>query len=749
MEVFEVNRRQIHRGSRSALPISNNKVPYLLVVLGTVLVTIICLIVLRNSAPSDDDQSEEILSLQSSSADKLLDETCEENFCYTKDCIHLATRMMKIMKPEIDPCENFYEYACGNYQRFKSVPYTRNYYSPIQEVEVTILRDIDKVLVMPSTVEESHTLRKIKRFYNSCMNVEQRNLQQNYSLAVWFSDIELSVNNIAGAILGMETSSVSWQQLVSRLEEYQIHTIFEPSFERPDDLPVDKIVVDCPVPFFEPDVYLNVNASDYTYQLTVYKEVIDKALELLFIDKSRRLEFMKDILSIEGDLARAAVRSPVSEDSSLSEGQKQLIREIWRPMIGEGVLDLDIVSSCKYDLESITSVLENAPRVKSTRYVAWRMLVQIMQYLGSDFRKIHLHFLSKLPRFDYAYPSKWQECTDVIRKELGLAITKALMDEGFIKAEHIAKVKEEFVEVKNDFLFAFSTVNWLDRFTSQVFLNKLQSMKLDDGYVSIINQTGVLDIVYQELEFNYDSYFLNVINLKKFETRHFFTRLWYGNPENPISEIDVLHSPLELSSSYDYKKNTIRIDLGLLRPPIFVYLKDIPKYLKYGQNAVLAREMSHAFDATGCFYDGDGNFRHPIWWPTVLERKYNELMGCIRNQTLKFGREITSTEMTNTIIGDVGSLFVPFEGLKAHLRNLEEQEKPLPAVSLSQKKTFYVQAAQVYCEDRIGQYQNGDVLSLPVKLRVNGAVSNIPDFGDVFNCPVGSAMNPETKCNLL
>ncbi|XP_035230774.1 uncharacterized protein LOC118202700 [Stegodyphus dumicola] len=485
-----------------------------------------------------------------------------------------------------------------------------------------------EVLVMPSTVEESHTLRKIKRFYNFCMNAEQRDRQQNYSLAVWFSDIELSVNNIAGAILGMETSSVSWQQLVSRLEEYQIHTIFEPSFERPDDLPIDKIVVDCPVPFFEPEVYLNVNASDYSYQLTIYKEVMDKALELLFIDKSRRLEFMKDILSIEEDIASAAV--------------KQLIREIWRPMIGEGVLDLDIVSSCKYDLESITSVLENAPRVK-----------------------IHLHFLSKLPRFDYAYPSKWQECTDVIRNELGLAITKALMDEGFIKAEDITK---------------------------------LQSMKLDDGYVSIINQTGVLNIVYQELEFNYDSYFLNVINLKKFKTRHFFTRLWYGNPENPISEIDVLHSPLGLSSSYDYKKNTIRIDLGLLRPPIFVYLKDIPKYLKYGQNAVLAREMSHAFDAKGCFYDGDGNYRHPIWWPTILEKKYNELMGCIRNQTLKFGREITSTEMTNTIIGDVGSLFVPFEGLKAHLRNLEEQEKPLPAVSLSKKQTFYVQVAQAEVE---------------------------------------------------
>lgn len=34
------------------------------------------------------------------------------------------------------------------------------------------------------------------------------------------------------------------------------------------------------------------------------------------------------------------------------------------------------------------------------------------------------------------------------------------------------------------------------------------------------------------------------------------------------------------------------------------------------------------------------------------------------------------------------------------------------------------------------------------RMRVNGVVSNMEEFAEAFQCPVGSALNPETRCRI-
>lgn len=66
--------------------------------------------------------------------------------------------------------------------------------------------------------------------------------------------------------------------------------------------------------------------------------------------------------------------------------------------------------------------------------------MQVMQYMGTEFRDLHLHYMTKLPGFDYAYELKWKECADVVRSELGIVAMKSLLDSGYIRQETLSVV---------------------------------------------------------------------------------------------------------------------------------------------------------------------------------------------------------------------------------------------------------------------------------------------------------------------
>ncbi|KAG8192851.1 hypothetical protein JTE90_014628 [Oedothorax gibbosus] len=242
----------------------------------------------------------------------------------------------------------------------------------------------------------------------------------------------------------------------------------------------------------------------------------------------------------------------------------------------------------------------------------------------------------------------------------------------------------------------------------------VKNMKLNLGYPEVINEPGTLDSIFGNLEFG-ENHLENVLQLRRFKTRYFFNRLWYGDSDNPISQISLKTNPFGDNARYDYTKNTVYLNLGLLRSPIYFYSEDIPKYLRFGEISFLVRQMSHAFDTTGCFYDGKGKMWDRIWWPETLVRKYDFYTDCLRTQLLnKTSIDVNNNETLNTIVGDIGSFLVSYDS---------------------------------YCESGTITTKENKINS--PRFRVNTAVSNMKDFGEVFNCPSQSPLNPSVKCNLL
>jgi hypothetical protein len=98
--------------------------------------------------------------------------------CLTEDCIMAASTVLSSLDRSVDPCEDFYEFACGGWIKKSIVSSTDRF----MLVDQTNQKAIHKMLDAPQvTGEEFSADTKAKRFYASCLNTSQE--QEKVNLA--------------------------------------------------------------------------------------------------------------------------------------------------------------------------------------------------------------------------------------------------------------------------------------------------------------------------------------------------------------------------------------------------------------------------------------------------------------------------------------------------------------------------------------------------------------------------------------
>lgn len=85
------------------------------------------------------------------------------------------------------------------------------------------------------------------------------------------------------------------------------------------------------------------------------------------------------------------------------------------------------------------------------------------------------------------------------------------------------------------------------------------------------------------------------------------------------------------------------------------------------------------------------------------------------------------------------------------LSSNEEEDETLPGMTMTGKQLFFLNFAQVWCGSMRPEATRNKLktsLHSPGRFRVIGTLSNSKDFAQVFNCPLGSPMNPVSKCSV-
>lgn len=94
------------------------------------------------------------------------------NICLTKICTETSATILESMDLTINPCDNFYEFACGKFVKNAIIPDDKKQLSNFHTLQDKVFEQLHAVLNERQQLNDSKSIKLAKTFYNSCMNRE-------------------------------------------------------------------------------------------------------------------------------------------------------------------------------------------------------------------------------------------------------------------------------------------------------------------------------------------------------------------------------------------------------------------------------------------------------------------------------------------------------------------------------------------------------------------------------------------------
>jgi endothelin-converting enzyme/putative endopeptidase len=277
---------------------------------------------------------------------------------------------------------------------------------------------------------------------------------------------------------------------------------------------------------------------------------------------------------------------------------------------------------------------------------------------------------------------------------------------------------------------------WMTRETRQRAIEKLHAITNKIGYPDKWRDYSGLKVVRGDA-------LGNSLRANAFNSNHELAKIG-----NPVDHKEWAMTPPTVNAYFSPAQNTINFPAGILQPPFFDAKADEAVNLG-GIGAVIAHELTHGFDDQGRKYDAQGNLAD--WWTDQDAKEFEKRAQCFVDQysayiaagDVKLNGKLTLGENT----ADNGGLRLAFMALMETLDG-----KPREKIDgFTPEQRFFLNWGQVWCQnttDEQARLRAATDPHSPGEYRVNGVVSNMPEFQKAFGCSVGQPMVRENACRV-
>ncbi|XP_054716984.1 neprilysin-2-like [Uloborus diversus] len=678
------------------------------------------------------------------------------NLCLTPGCVKAAAEILSNLDDSVDPCDDFFQFSCGGWLNRHAISEDRSSTSVFTEVQDDLNLKLRVLLEKKLTGSEPDFIKMIKNMYESCLDLKK--IEKAGS-----DPLRITLKTLGGwpVVEGdkWDGSSFDWvDTLMSFRDLGYSHDILI-------DLSVTADYRNNTVHIIDLD-QTSLGMPDRTYLMkglndtstAAYFDLMVKAANLLGADKATSRDELKKSLDFEITLANYSL--PREERRNISRMyNKYTVKQLQElaPKIPwlkyfNGLLSNEITENETLIVSVPDFIVKFSEFITSTdkrviaNYMMWRVVGQTMSVLSKEWRALALEYNSVITGKSVEEP-RWEQCLSSLSGSLGIALSSYYVRHYF-KGSNKEKALELVKYIHAEFLDILDKIDWMDEKTKVQAKEKAHAIKPFIGYPQeLLNDSYVSDL-YLNLTITNESYFGNIMSLRKWSTDYAFSQL---RKPNIKGEWKKHARAAVVNAFYNSLENSIEFPAGILQNAFFN--KDRPHYLNFGAiGYVIGHEITHGFDDRGRQFDKDGNNKN--WWDKTTDELFKKKAQCIidqySNYTTETGLQVNGINTQGENIADNGGLKEAYLAYQSWVKD-HGPEQQLPGLKFSPSQLFWISAANVWC----GKYRP-EVLKLriisgshsPPQFRVIGPMSNLAEFAKEFNCPPNSPMNKQNKCQV-
>jgi len=632
------------------------------------------------------------------------------------------------MDKSIDPCVNFYRYACGGWQSKNPIPSDQTSWSVYGKLYEDNLNFLHGILEQASS-DNSHrdvVTEEVGDFYAACMDeslVEKRGIS--------------AVQSHLDAIAKLK-SVQEMPQLIARLQLVFGRSILFAAGSTQDPDNSELVIAELDQGGLGlPDRDYYTKTDDKSKQTRErYLLHVQKIFELAGDRPETAKQNADTVMRMETALANASLtrverRDPYKLKNKMApSGLKELAPNFdWKTYYREAkypdfeILNVDTPAFFK----EVNARLTAEPTENWKTYLRFHVVDSASPYLSSAFVQENFDFYRNYLRGAKEQQPRWKRCVSYTNHNLDEALGQVYVAKVFspeLKQSTLNMVKR----IEDAMALRIRQLDWMSPETKTQALTKLQGIRNKIGYPDKWRD-------YSSIKILRDDFAGNVQRAAEFETHRRINKIG-----KPVDHGEWEIPPPTVDAYYDPQMNDINFPAGVLQPPLLdAKMDDAPNYGDTG--GTIGHELTHGFDDEGSQFDAKGNLKN--WWTKEDRERFETRTKCIVDQYAQYvvvdDVHINSKLTLGEDVADLGGEILAYMAWKSATKDVSLH----PIDGLTPEQRFFIGFAQWDCANERPEDLRVRAMTdphSPAVYRINGVVANMPEFSQAFSCKQGQPM---------